>query len=95
MARMVTILSYDISSNKRRRKVVKELEGAARRIQYSVFETCLSTGQLRQVVKNTTRHMSIKEGDSLLVYRLCAECAERRERVGGEVIDWENAIFIE
>lgn len=95
MARMVTILSYDICNNKRRRKVVKELEGVARRIQFSVFETYLNIGQLRQVVKRTIKHMSVKEGDSLLVYRLCEECAARRERFGGEVIDWESAIIIE
>lgn len=93
--KMICILSYDITNNKRRRKIVKELEGVARRVQYSVFESWLTEGQLSKVIKKTERHMEISDGDSLLIYRLCRACSGYRERLGGEVIDWEESIIID
>ena len=35
---MLTVFSYDVSKNKRRRKIARLLEDAATRVQYSVFE---------------------------------------------------------
>ena len=95
MTRTVCILSYDISSAKRRRKIVKALEGSARRIQYSVFETFLPEGRLQELIKSTAQWLDVKAGDSLLVYRLCSECARRRNRYGGAIIDWEEVIIFE
>lgn len=35
---MIRLLAYDIEDNKRRHKIVMELGGEARRMQYSVFK---------------------------------------------------------
>ena len=95
MSDFVFVLAYDISSAKSRRKLVKELEGIARRIQYSVFETCATEAQLEKVVEKTRKYISQKDGDSLLIYRLCAVCAQKRRIIGREVIDWRQAVIIE
>ena len=91
---MICLLAYDIADDKRRRKVVKALEGAARRVQYSVFEASLPEGQLRRLIRRTTGYLSMEEGDSLLVYRLCASCAKRREGFGRQPVDWDSDVFV-
>ena len=45
------LVSYDITSDKRRRKVVKILEGYGFRVQYSVFECELSSKQFKELSK--------------------------------------------
>lgn len=95
MAKTHCLLSYDICSAKVRRKVVKELEGVARRVQYSVFETFLNEGELRDVVQRTGALLRKEDGDSLLVYRLCARCAEHREKIGGDIINWKESLILE
>jgi CRISPR-associated protein Cas2 len=94
MPKMLRLLSYDITDAKRRRRVVKLLEGSARRVQYSVFETFMSESELSALVSKTLPFILSEEGDSLLVYRLCGSCAPQRRAWGSEVIDWEEAIVV-
>ena len=44
---MRTLVSYDISDDKRRRKVCKILEGYGYRVQYSVFECDLDDKKIQ------------------------------------------------
>jgi CRISPR-associated protein Cas2 len=60
------ILCYDVSSNKRRRKVARRLEDVASRVQYSVFEARLSAKVLKRVVADVEK--LLENGDSLRVY---------------------------
>ena len=92
---MICLLAYDIADDKRRRRVVKELEGAARRVQHSVYETSLPEARLRRLIRKTAGHLSQEDGDSLLVYRLCANCAKRREGIGCQPADWAGDLFVE
>jgi CRISPR-associated protein Cas2 len=94
MAKMLLLLSYDISNPKRRRRVAALLEGNARRVQYSVFETFMTEGELSGLVSKILPFIEMEEGDSLLVYRLCGSCAGSRRAWGHTVIDWEEAIVI-
>jgi CRISPR-associated protein Cas2 len=94
MAKMLRLLSYDISDGKRRGRIARLLEGNARRVQYSIFETCMAEGELSALVSKTLPFVIPKEGDSLLVYRLCGSCAKQRRAWGSDVIDWEEAIVI-
>ncbi len=68
------VVSYDISSDKQRRKVVKILEGVGYRVQYSVFEADLNNKQLVTLQKRLKRYARPKSTDSIRFYRLCAEC---------------------
>jgi CRISPR-associated protein Cas2 len=95
MAKMLRLLSYDITDNKRRRHVVKLLEGSARRVQYSVFEAFMTESELSAFISKILPFILFSEGDSLLVYRLCGSCASQRRAWGKKkVIDWEEAIIV-
>jgi CRISPR-associated protein Cas2 len=90
MARMRHVLSYDITNDKRRRKLVKLMEQVALRVQYSVFETSLSVKEVRLLVQESLEFVCPSEGDSLRIYRICKTCAEHFHQIGGREIDWEK-----
>ena len=50
MPGMLHVLAYDITDDRRRRQIVKRMEGIGRRVQESVFETFMTSGQIRRVV---------------------------------------------
>lgn len=68
------VISYDISNDKIRRKVVKVLEGVGFRVQYSVFEADLNGKQYETLQKRLKRYVRPKSTDSIRFYRLCADC---------------------
>jgi len=90
MARMHHVLSYDITNDKRRRKLVKLMEEVALRVQYSVFETSLSRKEVRLLVEQSLEFVRPSEGDSLRIYRICKTCAEHFQQIGGREVDWEK-----
>lgn len=90
MARIRHVLSYDITNDKRRRKLVKLMEQMALRVQYSVFETNLSGKEVRLLVQQSLEFVRPSEGDSLRIYRICKTCAEHFQQIGGREIDWEK-----
>ncbi|MDR2522223.1 MAG: CRISPR-associated endonuclease Cas2 [Synergistaceae bacterium] len=94
MSKMLRLLSYDITDSKRRRRLVKVMEGNARRVQYSVFETFMTEVELSALVSKTLPFVNTAEGDSLLVYRICGSCAKQRRAWGHLTIDWEEAIVV-
>ncbi|GHV28309.1 CRISPR-associated endoribonuclease Cas2 [Synergistales bacterium] len=94
MPKMLRLISYDITNNKKRTRAAKILEGNARRVQYSVFETFLAEGELSELISKILPFVSSEEGDSLLVYRLCGNCSEHRNAWGSSVIDWEEPVII-
>lgn len=67
------LLTYDISDDRRRTKIARELEAVAERVQHSVFEAHLMPAELEKLVKRTLKHLK-KEEDSLRVYVLCQSC---------------------
>ena len=60
------VLCYDVSCDRRRRRIARLLEDQASRVQFSVFETRLSTRALDRLVKQIEPHLD--KGDSLRVY---------------------------
>lgn len=83
---MRVVISYDVSDDRRRRKVAKIMEGYGYRVQYSVFECDLDADKLRALQQRLRPLISKKLGESVRFYPLCAQC---RERVG--VIGRDNA----
>nr|WP_321500796.1 CRISPR-associated endonuclease Cas2 [uncultured Dethiosulfovibrio sp.] len=90
MARIHHVLSYDITNDKRRRKLVKLMEQVALRVQYSVFETTLSGKEVHLLVQRSLEFVNPSEGDSLRIYRICRNCAKHFHQIGGREIDWEK-----
>ena len=79
------VISYDITENRSRYRVMKLLKGCGFHVQKSVFECILSEKQLTTLLKKLTRYVD-EETDSIRVYRLCGECEKQAQVIGrGEV----------
>jgi CRISPR-associated protein Cas2 len=81
------IFTYDISCDRRRRRVARLLEEEATRVQYSVFEARLTE---RATARLTARiEKELDTGDSLRVYTV-GRTGERHSRVIGDGVPVEN-----
>ena len=67
MARRFTLVSYDISNDKRRDKVAKTLLGFGDRVQYSVFFCQLSPREKIQLIAKLRPHINHREDQILLL----------------------------
>lgn len=79
---MLYVVTYDISSNKRRKKVSDVLEGYGRRVQYSVFECVLSSTKYQELQKRLRQKIK-KEEDSVRFYPLSRHTLSQVETWGG------------
>jgi CRISPR-associated protein Cas2 len=66
---MFWVVSYDIADDKRRRKVVKVMEGYGRRVQFSVFECELNQTKLNRMERALKKAIHPEE-DSIRFYPL-------------------------
>lgn len=71
------IISYDISNEKKRRKISKKLEKIGRRLQKSVFIADLSEINKNQLKKELG--LTVSDTDSLLFIPCCSNCMENAE----------------
>ncbi|GAB4156238.1 MAG: CRISPR-associated endonuclease Cas2 [Candidatus Promineifilaceae bacterium] len=74
---MRILVSYDISNDKRRRHVAKIMEGYGYRVQYSVFECDLDANKLAELQKRLGPLVHAKEWESVRIYPLTLDCADR------------------
>jgi len=72
---MFFLFVYDISKDRRRRKVAKLMEAHGARVQKSVFECDINKRQLISLVKRSVKVIDSKT-DSLRVYKLCSKCRQ-------------------
>jgi CRISPR-associated protein Cas2 len=79
------LISYDITSDEKRRKVAAILENILPRVQYSVFEGEAPDEVIPTTVKKALRHLE-PETDSLRVYRLCESCVKKVEVHGKKLL---------
>jgi CRISPR-associated protein Cas2 len=77
------VIAYDISSDKRRKKVFDVLQGFGKWTQYSLFEVWVTKKQMLILQQRLARHLKPSE-DSVRFYPLCVMCISRIETVGGE-----------
>lgn len=76
------LISYDISNDKRRLKVMKALEDYGTRVQYSVFECWLRPKELAELQNRLFPLVSKKDWDSIRFYALCVDDVRRTEIIG-------------
>lgn len=79
---MRVVISYDISDDKRRRKVATIMEGYGYRVQYSVFECDLTTKQLAEIKRQLRRYVKSKEMESIRFYPLPLDAVDKIEVMG-------------
>ena len=84
MEKQMFIISYDITSNKLRRKIAKELENYGIRVQYSVFECNLDKTRYKEIYSKLLRLMDGVEEGSIRCYEICQNCQKRVNVIGIE-----------
>jgi CRISPR-associated protein Cas2 len=67
------LISYDVHSEARLRRVARKLEGYGSRIQYSIFRCRLNPRELERLRWELLRLMELE--DDLMCIRLCGNCA--------------------
>jgi CRISPR-associated protein Cas2 len=80
---MLIVVSYDISHDRRRARLHRELKNFGTPVQYSMFECVLEHqdfSRLQAAVKGV-----IKQDDRVRYYRLCEQCAQHVIAIGGMV----------
>jgi len=75
------LVTYDIPSNKRRRRLASILEDYGLRVQKSVFEIWIDEADKRRLLKRLKKLIKPQE-DSVRLYRLCELC-QRKIQVEG------------
>jgi CRISPR-associated protein Cas2 len=71
---MLYLISYDISEDNQRRRVMEALKDFGRRVQYSVFECNLDDEALEELLGRLEFEID-RTTDSCRLYRLCGGCA--------------------
>lgn len=80
---ILRVLSYDVTCDRRRRRVARLLESEGTRVQWSVFELRVSDAKLASVVGRIQE--IIDETDSLRVYTI-GRSGEKKCRTHGATI---------
>ena len=76
------MISYDIESDRTRRKLAKLLEGYGVRIQYSVFECNLTDKRFQKLYKEIFQLTSGKSDGSVRFYSICKNCEDKIVTIG-------------
>ncbi len=91
---MFYLISYDISDDKRRAKILKILKSYGVRVQFSVFEGD-STGRTIRELKSKIREIIDLKIDSVRLYPLCDNCQVNLEIEGlGEITQFNGVKII-
>lgn len=78
------LISYDLSNDRLRQKVAKELENFGRRVQYSVFECHITHKQLHDLYGRLASIMVEEKNGNVRIYTICANCEMRLQTIGIE-----------
>ena len=81
---MRVVVSYDISDDKRRRKVAEIMEGYGYRVQYSVFECDLTKKQMAEMKRALRPHVRSQEMDNIRFYPLPADAVALIQVMGND-----------
>jgi CRISPR-associated protein Cas2 len=87
LGEMLTVFCYDVSEDRRRRRIADLLEDNSTRVQYSVFESRMSRARAEALAQRLASMLG--DGDSLRMY-VIARNGERRTRVYGEAVPIES-----
>ena len=75
------VVCYDVSDDKRRRKLAELLDGYGDRIQDSVFEMVVDPDMMEGCTDRISALVERSE-DRVAVYRLCGACSRERSYFG-------------
>lgn len=75
------VICYDITENKRRRKLSQCLDGYGDRVQESVFEAVLDADLHEEMVAEVMKRVKVAT-DRVHIHPLCESCAKKSLRIG-------------
>ena len=88
------LLVYDISDDKNRDKLYRELLRYGMRVQYSVFELYISEKALKDLIKRITPYIT-SPNDTIIIYPLTKEEYKSAKKEGNKIaITINEDIFI-
>lgn len=90
---MLHLVAYDIANAKRLRHVAKTCEDFGVRVEYSVFECDLPPERFERFWDELNRLINAEE-DSLLAYRICADCVRKTLSAGTTVRPVKAMLYI-
>ena len=76
------LISYDLSKDRLRNQVAKEMENFGKRVQYSVFECRISEKQLYILYERLAKIMQDEPDGSIRIYSICRNCEEKLQTIG-------------
>ncbi len=79
---MRTLITFDVSEDRRRYRLARALLDQAQRVQKSVFEAPFLPDAAYLRLRSRAEGLVDLTTDSLRYYRICASCAGRVEHVG-------------
>lgn len=86
------VVAYDISDDKRRNNIYKEMKSWGERVQYSVFECILKEEQIYRMIDRLKKKIDFKK-DSIRVYFLDKE--DKIEIIGeGKPVEFDETYVI-
>lgn len=92
MVNQFIVVSYDISDDRKRTKVMKILRDYGSHVQYSVFECRLNKHQINQLKK--LLKSTIELTDSVRIYYLCKDDVGRTEFLGRGDLTPEHLFYL-
>ncbi len=91
---MFVVVTYDISDEKRLRRVAKEMENWGERVQKSVFECDFDEKNFSRMRKRLRKLINMQE-DSIRFYFLCKTCREKIQVDGkGKLYEREETVVV-
>ena len=79
------LVSYDITDDRRRAKIAKELENFGTRVQYSVFECDLDRKRFDELYNRLCHLMAEEEEGNIRIYSICRNCMDKLMTIGIEI----------
>lgn len=87
------LISYDISNDRVRDKIVRYLEGFAFRLQYSVFTCNLKTADAKNVWRDLISIAAGDESGNVLMTPLCKSC-EKNLKLSSKPLEEEKGFLV-
>lgn len=90
---MLILVAYDITNEKRLRRVARLMEGYGTRVQRSVFECRVDQARLGQLIERLKGVMKRRE-DRVHIYHLCGACQQRFAEFGRGSLVTDAEIYL-
>jgi len=90
---MLVVVSYDIENDTTRTKLAHKLKDFGPRVQYSVFEADVDTGELKKL-KQMLKQVTLADDDSIRLYQFCEACFKKVKIWGSGEVTKDRKYYI-